>query len=154
MKHLSRIFTLLVLVSAGLFLSNCGSDGGDEKSPEDEQLALLVGTWTINSAEFNNTSKPEFENATITITSGKTFTFDAASAIAAGPWPSTGSFEFGTNITTQLTIIHPNGDSFPATYSVSGSALSIALTNYDGEAYDHAGRVESVEGTWEFTLSK
>jgi hypothetical protein len=154
MKHFSRIFTLLVLVSAGLFFTNCGGSGGSDPDPEAEQLAKLVGTWTITAAEFNNTSKPEFVDSEITITSGKTFTFDNAAAIAAGPWPASGSFEFGTNIETQMTIIHSNGDSFPATYSVSGTTLSITLANYDGEAYAHNGRVASVEGTWEFTLTK
>jgi hypothetical protein len=153
MKHFSRIFTLLVLVSAAVFLTNCGSDGGDEKKPEDVQLELLVGTWKITAAEFNNAAKAEFVDSEITITSGRTFTFDAASVINAGPWPSSGSFEFGSNVTSQLTIIHPNGDSFPATYSVSATTLTINLTGYDGEAYDHA-RVESVEGNWEFTLTK
>lgn len=155
MKHLSRILSLLVLVSAALVLTNCGKDDPDpEPTPAEQQLALLVGTWKISAAKFEGDSKTEFVNSTVTITSGSTFTFTAASTIAAGPWPSSGSFEFGTNVLSQLTITHPNSDNIPTEYSVSASALTIKFKDYNGESYAHNGRVAVVEGDWEFTFTK
>ncbi|RAV98784.1 hypothetical protein [Pseudochryseolinea flava] len=154
MKHLSRILSLLVLVCTALFLTNCGSDGGDEPSAADKQLELLVGTWKITAASFEGAAKTEFVNSTLSITSGKTFAFDAASTIVASPWPTSGTFEFGSDITSQLTFVHGNGDNIPATYSVSGNTLSIDLNNYTGENYDHEARVAVVEGDWKFTLTK
>jgi hypothetical protein len=152
MKHLSRLLSLLILVSAGFFFTNCGGGGGSDPDPEEEQMNLLVGTWTVTSAKLNNVAKAEFVDAKLTISSNKTFNFTKTGGIDASPWPPSVGWDFGSSVTTTMTR-HDTGGNVNLNYSVSASALTISIPNYTGEAYDIA-RVKSVEGNWEFTFTK
>ncbi len=153
MKQLSRLFSLLILVSAGLFFTNCGGGGGEDPDPEQDQLDLLVGTWTVTSATLNGAAKAEFTGAKLEITSGKQFKFTKdAGSIDASPWPATVGWDFGSDVKSNITR-HDTGGSVPLNYSVSASDLQIDINNYAGEAYDIA-RVQSVEGNWKFYFTK
>ena len=153
MKHLSRLLSLLVLISTGFFFANCGGGGGDDPDPEQEQLDKLVGTWTVTDAELNDQDKAEFVGAELTITSNKLFNFTNDAQIEGSPWPSSVGWDFGANVTSNITR-HDQDGNIALTYSLSGSTLTITISNYTGEAYVVGGRTKSVEGTWEFTLTK
>jgi hypothetical protein len=155
MKHFSRLLTLLLLIGAGAFLSNCGSGGGDEPSVEETQLNLLKGTWTVSGATFNNTTtrQAEFVGGTLTITDNKVFNFSKTGGISASPWPSSVSWDFGADPKTQITRNDADG-AVTLTYEVSASSLKITMANYAGASYDVAGRVESTDGNWVFTFTK
>src|SRR5688572_23692778 len=153
MKHLSRLLSLLILVSAGLFFTNCGGGGGEDPDPAEEQLNKLVGTWTVTSATLNGTAKAEFTGAQLTITSGKQFNFiKDAGTIDASPWPASVGWDFGADVTTNITR-HDATGSIAVEYTVSGSSLTMKLNDYAGTAYDIA-RVKSVEGDWVFNFTK
>jgi hypothetical protein len=153
MKHLSRLLSLLILVSAGVFFANCGGGGGEDPNPQQEALDKLVGTWTVSSATLNGSPKAEFEDAKLNITSAKVFNFTQdVGSIDASPWPASVSWDFGSDINTTITRKDAGGN-IPLTYSVSGNTLTIHIDDYTGESYA-IGRVESVEGDWVFTFSK
>lgn len=152
MKHLSRLLSLLILVSAGVFFTNCGGGGGEEPDPEQEQLDKLVGTWTVTDAELNDADKAEFVGAQLTITSNKLFNFSNDAQIEGSPWPPSENWEFGADVTQNINRLDPDGN-VPLIYSVSGNSLTIKIPNYTGDAYT-IGKVKSVEGTWDFTFTK
>lgn len=153
MKHLSRLLSLLVLVSAGVFFANCGGGGGDDPNPEKDALDKLVGTWTVTSAKLNGADKAEFVGAELNISSDKKFNFTNDASIDASPWPASVSWDFGADITKNITRKDIGGN-VPLIYTVSGSSLTIDIEDYTGEAYDINGRVKSVEGDWKFTFTK
>jgi hypothetical protein len=153
MKHFARLLSLLILVSAGLFFSNCGGGGGDDPDPAKDQLDKLVGTWTVTSATLNGTAKAEFVGAQLTITSGKQFNFTKdVGNIDASPWPGSVGWDFGADVNTTITR-HDAGGSVAVVYSVSESSLTMRLDDYAGDVYD-IGRVKSVEGDWVFNFTK
>mgnify|MGYP003551524540 CR=1 FL=1 len=49
MKHVSRLFSVILLAGAGLFYMGCDDDDGG-KSQEQTQLDKLKATWTLQSA--------------------------------------------------------------------------------------------------------
>lgn len=154
MKHLSRLLSLLILVSAGVFFANCGGGGGDDPDPQKEALDKLVGTWTVTSAKLNGTDKAEFVGAHLNITSSKVFNFTIEDGtIEASPWDDSTPWDFGADVTKNITR-KDTGGNIPLIYSVSGSSLSIDIEDYTGEAYSIQGRSKSVEGDWKFTFTK
>src|SRR6188768_966753 len=105
MKHLARLLSLLVLVSAGLFFANCGGDGGDEKSAQEKQFDKLKGVWTLQSVTWTGDANDDrFEGNTVELNVSGTFSengkfnFDLTSDpndIDASPWPPSVKWEFG-----------------------------------------------------------
>jgi hypothetical protein len=155
MKHLARILSLLILVSASAFFAACDKSEGGGASEKEKQIDLLAGTWTASEVTFDgNSQMADYTGFTLAITksSSEAMTYVTGNRPAGklSPWNANGTFTFGTNIATQL----KRGDNVDVTYSLSGNTLTITLDNYSGEGYLVPGRTETVEGDWVFTLTK
>jgi hypothetical protein len=155
MKHLARILSLLILVSATFFIASCGGDGGNEPSEKEKQIDLLVGTWTATSVTNDGTPHTDDYNGfqiTITKSSSEAMTYVTQNRPAGklSPWNANGTFTFGTNVSTEL----KRDDNVNITYNLSGSNLTLTMNDYSGEGYLVPGRTETVEGDWIFTMAK
>lgn len=155
MKHLARLMSLLVLVSAGIFFANC--DGGNDpgKTEEEKQLDKLAGNWTVTGMSFEGSTarQDEFLGANLNISTNKEFTFTNDTQIEASPWPDNSEWEFGANVLSDMTRFDPDSEEVPLTYEVDGTTLTITIANYSGAGWA-IGRTKSVDGDWEFTFLK
>ncbi|HEY3403097.1 MAG TPA: hypothetical protein VGK59_06910 [Ohtaekwangia sp.] len=169
MKHLARLLSLLVLVGAGFFFTNCGSDGGggDEKSEQEIQYDKLKGLWTVQTVDLDGDSwNDEFAGGELSLTSdsfsengefGYSFTVDGG--VDTSPWPGNGSWKFNTSNPSN-TIIRLDSekgfDDLTMGYELSNSdeTLEITFNLPDGVSFTIAGRTASVEGNWTFVFTK
>ena len=67
MKHVARLFSVILLAGAGLFYMGCDDDDGG-KSQEQTQLDKLKATWTLQSANDGTDRTDEYPNMTLTFT--------------------------------------------------------------------------------------
>ena len=153
MKLLSRILTLLILVSAMVYFSACEKGGGDnEKSEKEVQIDKLVGTWNAQDVTYDGDDMmADYGSFQITIAKASadamTFTVSGRPAKLT-PWPASGTFTFGTPVTSQLV----RDDDVAIVYAVNANTLTLTMQNYSGTGYN--GRTETVAGDWVFTLTK
>ncbi|SKC86517.1 hypothetical protein [Ohtaekwangia koreensis] len=167
MKHLTRLLSLLILVSAAVFFASCGGDDGDDKTPEETQLDKLKGTWTLteSSVQFDGAGDDRFDGSALKLTfsgnysaGGKySYAVTSSSQVNASPWPSGGSWKFGSPVTSSIVRLDSELDgSADVTVAYTLSADSKTLTvqfTYAGSGYV-VGRTESVGGPWEFVFTK
>src|SRR5687767_10898051 len=89
MNHLTRIFSLLILVSAAVFFTNCGGGDDPEKSEEEVQLdKLKAAPWTIESVTGPGGNKTaDYPGMTLTLSgsfsAGGVYNYTST----ANPWP-------------------------------------------------------------------
>lgn len=155
MKHLARILSLLILVSATVFIAACDGGDGDGPSEKDKQIDLLAGTWSASSVTLDGAAQSDYTSAfkiTIAKSSSDAMTYVTVGRPAGklSPWNANGIFTFGSDIKTQL----KRDDNVNITYSLSGNTLTLTLADYAGEGYLAPGRTETVEGDWVFTFTK
>jgi hypothetical protein len=151
MKYSSRVLSLLALVSMVVFFAGCDKGEGNKTSTQDKQIAKLVGVWEAVDVQHDNATPDGYETFTITITGdagGDKLGYSTENH-PAGPWPNSGEFEFGSNVTT--TLIR-SGDELTINYIVNGDQLTLSF-DYAGVTYD-AGRTESISGDWTFQFTK
>ena len=164
MKIFSRILSLLVIASLGLFYAGCGGSTPDPDPVEKVQLKKLSKTWTIDAAtgatldaEDKTSMFPGF-----TITFGGTFNttthagpynFTVGGTMPTpSPWPTSGTFKF-----TPTTDADGNGgvistqDNIAVTYKFDGTKLKLSLTCGDNCNYGNV-RAKNVKGAWVFNL--
>jgi hypothetical protein len=153
MKLFTR-FLSLMLVSCIVLLTACDDGDGDEKSEQEVQIEKLVGTWNATSVTYNGDANTDYDNFSITITKSSndlmTFTTSGRPAGKLSPWDASGTFTFGSPVTTKL--IRGDGN-VTVDYTVDGTVLQLKLTNFSGAGYQ-VPRTESVAGNWVFTFSK
>lgn len=169
MKHITRLLSLLTLVSAALFLSNCGSDGGDDKSAEEQQLDKLKFAWTLQgeTATFNGGSSNEERefpgmvlNLSGTYAAGAEYTYsvDVTEDVDASPWPATGKWKFNpANLTNEIIRLDSKLGETDITmgYALTGGDKILTITfEFDGAGYALNGRSTSVEGEWTFVFTR
>jgi len=156
MKMFSRILSLLVITSLGLFYAGCGGGNGEGSSPEKTQLTKLSKTWKINSATLDtNPRTTDFTNFKLTISgtydSGKPkgpYQFSVSGSMPdPSPWPASGTWTFsGTPTDSGGTMVRYDGVSIA--YVFVGSQLKLT---FDCSTCDFPGaRVGEVQGTWVF----
>ena len=158
MKHVSRLLSLMILVSAGLFYVSC--DGGDdgEKSQEEVQLDKLKATWTLQSANDGADRTDEYPGMTVTISGtfseGGTYNYasDADSWPSVSPWKAIDTWKFKAGSTTS--VIVRQSDLLEMDYSLSNGDKTLRVSfNYQGSGFNNA-RTESVTGDWEFVFTR
>jgi hypothetical protein len=162
MKLTYRILSLLALVAVVTF-SNCGGGSDPGPSAEETQLAALKKTWTIESAIQDNAGNPdrtsEFSGFTLTING----TFNAnnpkgpysysvsGTRPSPSPWPQSGTWEFGANVSQQLVRDPDTTDELAVSYTLNGNTLEVT---FECANCDYAGsRVASAQGPWTFTFT-
>jgi len=153
MKNLKHLLAALVFVSLIIF-TNCGGDDGGNKDdgsttdPADDQAALLVGDWTLNSngAQLESAAQAEWNGFTMTYSGdGDGGSYSTSGSQSTDVWNSQGTWEFdGTDIGT---IIRSDGVSIDIS-SVSASGLTLAFT-IDSSS---GSRTSGVDGNWTFAL--
>jgi hypothetical protein len=154
MKHLSRIPSLLILVSSVLFLAGCNKDddGGTET---DELISKLSGTWNATSVTYNGQQQADYADFALLITGSEGneavaySTEGRPAAPKRGPWSSGGLLEFGDPVASQLV----RDDNVEIAYSVTETTLRMEFT-FTGIGYDGPARTESIEGEWVFEFEK
>ena len=149
-----KIFKFLlatVLLGVLFTYSGCGKKNGPTLSLADQQLAKLslAKGWKLTTVTLDNAAQTGYTNFTLTIsgTAGQTtFGYATSGRPALSPWAASGTFTFGTDVSTQVV----RDDSLPITYSVSTTQLQITFT-YNGAGI--AGRTNNVKGVWVFTFA-
>ncbi|HEY5916370.1 MAG TPA: hypothetical protein VIU13_03180 [Chryseolinea sp.] len=159
MKYVARFFSLLILVSAGIFYASC--DGGDDpqKSQEESQLEKLKGTWNIQTVDNDGTDRTdEYPGMTVTFagtfSEGGTYNYtsDATSWPSVSPWKALDTWKFDAGSISSVVI--RQSDLTPINYTLSNADKTLQLTfDYSGPGFSN-GRVESVAGEWTFVLTK
>jgi hypothetical protein len=160
MNLLSRILSLLLLVSAALFYTNCGGGDDPEKSEEEIQLEKLkAGQWTLLSASDGTDRTSEYPGMTLTMSGtfspggSYSYTSTATTWPTLSPWKKddTWKFKSGAEGTTIIRL----SDSQEMAYSLSNSDKQLTIDfTYSGGGFDNNGRVEVVEGDWAFVFTR
>jgi len=157
MKHVARLFSLLILVSSGLFYVGC--DGGDDpKSEEESQLDKLKATWTLQTANDGTDRTDEYPNMTVTISGtfseGGIYNYSsvADSWPSVSPWNDIDTWKFKSGSVANSIIRQSDLQEMTYTLSNGDKTLEIAF-NYQGPGFNN-GRTESVTGNWTFTFTR
>jgi hypothetical protein len=160
MNHLARILSLLILVSATVFFTNCGGGDDPEKSEEEVQLdKLKASPWTITSVTGQGGDKTT-DYTGMTLTFSGTFsaggvyhyTSTATSWPSLSPWNEEDDWKFKSG-SVGTTIIRLSDDE-EMTYTLSNSDKQLEISfNYVGAGFPN-GKVENVEGDWTFIFQR
>lgn len=147
MKSL-KFLVAAAFVGVLLLYSGCKPKKDPGLSIEDAQLVKLSKTWKCTSAKLDNSDQTGYTNFQLTVTSTagqKTFGYTTSGRPSLSPWPASGTFTFGTDVSTQVT----RDDGLPITYAVTDTQLQVTF-NYAGSGF---GRVSQVKGNWVFTFT-
>jgi len=160
MNHLSRFFSLVLLVSVAMLSINCGGSDDPEKSEEEIQLdKLKASQWTLLSASDGTDRTSEYPGMTLTFagtfSEGGTYEYSstATSWPIVSPWDQADSWKFvGGSVGSKIIRL---SDDVEMTYLLSNSDKQLSLSfNYAGPGFLNSGRVETVEGDWVFTFTR
>ncbi len=152
MKRVTDLLTALVFISLTVFIScNKGGGGDDGPTPQEEQVAKLVGTWVLatDGAKLGTTVRPEWNDLTVVISGNADGGTIAVTGIpqdngASDVWPSSTSWTFGGSISE---LDRVDGISM-SIQSVTASQLIVTFT------VSASGRVTGFDGSWTFTFEK
>jgi len=162
MNLLTRIVSLAILVSAGLFYSGCDGGGDDEKSQEQIQLEKLVSNdWTLQSAEDPTDRTDEYPGMTLSISGtfaneGGTYSYssNATSWPVKSPWKKEDSWKFGPGSVGNKIIRLSDDQEMTYTLSNSDKQLTIEFIYASTTGFDNNGRVAAVAGDWKFVFTR
>ncbi len=158
MKMFSRILSLLILSSLGLFYAGCGGKSGGTDPVEKVQLAKLSNTWTISSVTYNSAPRTDFGGFTLTIggpfstaTPKGPYTYTCGGTRPnPSPWPEKGAWSFGAD--PKIDLLRQDSPDQAMTYVVTDSQLTISF-NYTGDGFK-GSRINQVSGNWVFVFTK
>lgn len=155
--YLKPVLSVLVLAVL-LGYSGCKPKGEDPRPVEEVQLEKLSSTWKVGAngdVKLDGVSKKagyaDFQ-LTLTGTPGAT-SFGYTTVRPAGlltAWPSSGSWNFGTNVETEIIRDKGTGKEVTMSYTVTETQLELTF-QYAGAGEQ---RTSKVNGTWIFTLTK
>jgi hypothetical protein len=153
MQLTNKIIGLLMLTGV-LLLSGCGSE--ESISTQSKQLKKLSATWIVTNATMGGTNYTadyaDFELTLSGSTNSSVYAYGVSGRPEISPWPSGGTWIFGSDAKTTLVRDSGTVDAVQIAYTVSDTQLTITF-NFAGEGYN-AGRVNSVSGDWSYTFSK
>lgn len=169
MKYLNRLLSLLILVSAVIVLTNCGGSDDPVKSEQQTQFEKLKFTWTMQSVTLDGVSTgnaaEQFDALTLVISGtfaeNGTFNYslDATPQVDASPWPQSGTWKFGSPVSSTINRLDSDLDAalddVTMSYALSNSdkTLTVTINDYAGESFV-VGRTASVSGDWIFTFTR
>jgi hypothetical protein len=147
---------VIMIAVLGVFttLSACKKD---DKAPSEEavQLGKLSNTWNLNSVLKDDTEMEGYEDFSLTLsgsTTAATFTYATNGRPVLSPWPSGGTWVFGSNLSSQLIRDNKTADELMMTYTLTDASLVLDF-QFTGEGYENT-RLNSPEGHWIFTFNK
>jgi len=152
MKRVTDLLTALVFISLVVFIScNKGGGGDDGPTPQEEQVAKLVGTWVLatDGAKLGTTVRPEWEGLTVVISGNVDGGTIAVTGIpsdngASDVWPNSASWTFGGSISE---LDRVDGISMNI-QSVTDTQLIVTFN------VSTSDRVTGFDGSWTFTFEK
>lgn len=160
MKHLNRVFTLLILVSASLSYFGCG--GSDDKQSEEEtQLNKLKSDqWTLQSASDPSDRTAEYPGMKLTITGNFSengtyhYTSTANSWPSVSPWKKEDDWKFQSGAVGSIIVRQSDLQVINYTLSNSDKTLTLNFIYPDNGPGFNNGRTESVSGNWTFVFTR
>lgn len=150
---------LSVVVLAFLFgYSGCKPNGEDPRPAEEVQLEKLSSTWKVGAngdVKLDGVSKKgEYADFQLILTGTPGATaFGYTTVRPTGlltAWPSSGSWNFGTDVETQVIRDKGTAKEVSMSYTVTDTQLELTF-QYAGAGEQ---RTSKVNGTWIFTLTK
>ena len=145
--------SLYLIIAVVLLPSGCKKKSDDPEPISDVQLGKLNKTWKLkNVTQDGDSKKSEYASFQLTLTGTKgtdLFTYTTTARPSRSPWPASGNWAFGADITTQIIRDPKAADALPMTYSVNDAVLQLNF-NFTGAGYN--GRVAEVTGQWVFTF--
>ena len=148
-----RIFTLISAVVVLITFTGCPPNPGPGESITDIQLGKLVKTWKINTVSLDGADKTTDYSSFQLILSGTkgttSFGYSTSGRPALSPWKSSGTWEFGSSVETQVIRDKGTADELAVTYAVTESTLQVTFT-FNGDGY--TGRTGVVKGQWIFNF--
>lgn len=162
MKLLTRSLSLLTIVALGLFLANCGPDGGEKSSKEKTQFNKLKGTWKLGTVTLEGvTGTPEQideDDFRLTISGNYDANnpqgqFNVAGTESPSPLPASGNWTLESVGSGNTGIISLGPDEIIINYTFNSEGDLSLMFNLDGDGYPGAKKM-AVEGDWTFVLEK
>jgi hypothetical protein len=148
-----RILSLLGLFAVLLTYSSCKDDPATPESITDVQLAKVAKTWKINTVTLDGNDRTAEYAAFQLVLSGTkgntSFGYSTTGRPSLSPWKSSGSWQFGTAVETQMIRDKATADELAMNYTVTETTLQITF-NFSGAGY--AARTGVVTGNWVFTF--
>jgi len=162
MKIASRVLSLLILVFVTTFYMSCKKDDDDKQTQEEIQFNKLKGGWSLASATDDSGDRTgDFSNLVLTLggtyVEGGLYEYSfTGTRPDPSPWKVSGTWEFGTDKSKDITRDPGTTDEIPMTYTVSDTQLIVNFTIPDGSPGWDGGtsRIKSVKGNWAFTFNK
>lgn len=157
MKLAFRMLPVLLMIGASVLLMSCDEDNGGGSSEEQTQLDKLTDTWTVSSVTLDGTDRTnDFPGLVLTISGtyavNGTYAFSfAGTRPNPSPWPASGTWKFDANPNSQIIRLD---DSQKINYTLGSNNAQLTLEfNYQGSGFA-GGRVEVVNGNWQFVFTK
>jgi hypothetical protein len=143
----SKILLTLVLTSI-IGLSACDKED-DSLTPEQQRVKQLVATWQATQVNLNDAEVGGYNDFQITFTG--VLAYSTSGGPDKLPFPSSGSWELGSDINTSL-IIDAGNTNLAAQYELADNSVIIEFT-YTGDGFPNA-RVNGLTGSWRFEFVK
>jgi hypothetical protein len=149
-----KIFNIIILLGlTGIFLSSCGEE--ETPSAKKNQLSELSGTWKLTSVTMSGVDvTPEYSAFELTLSgsaSGDVFSYSVVGRPELSPWPTRGTWSFGSDVKSELMRDPGTDDAIIMDYSVTDSQLVVEFA-FIGTGYQ--ARASSAEGIYIYTFEK
>ena len=146
-----RTFILALIII--LYCVSCR----DEVKPPPNQLDKLKGTWILTSATDGTDRSGNFANLKLTITG--TFKEDGiykynftGTRPDPSPWPVSGTWKFGQNITNTIIRDPGSSDELEMMYDIQNNTLTVAFALADDAGWPGGtSRMKDIND-WQFTF--
>lgn len=157
MKFYLKPFLSVIVLALLLGYSGC-KPGGEVTPPESElQLEKLSATWKVGAngdVKLDGVSKKgEYADFQLILTGtpgASSFGYTTQGRPALSAWPSSGSWVFGSTISTDIIRDQGTTKEVPVRYTVTATQLELTF-DYNGAGEARTGKVT---GQWVFTLTK
>jgi hypothetical protein len=154
MKVYNRIVIILGLT--GMILSGCGKDD-PAPSQEEKQLNKLSDTWVVNTVTMDGgdvtSDYSSFELTLSGSANSAVYAYGVIGRPLLSPWPSGGTWTFGSDVVTDIRRDPGTGDQLQMNYTVTDTQLTIEFS-FSGTGYNAPARVNSAAGNWIYTFAR
>lgn len=149
-----KLYSVIILLAlTGILLSGCG----DEETPsaKKSQLSNLSGTWEPTSVTVSGvdvtSAYSTFALTLLGSANSDVFEYVVTGRPEVSPWPSRGTWSFGSDMKSEIMRDPGTGDALFLSYSVTNSRLIVEFS-FIGSGYQ--SRTKSAEGIWIYTFEK
>ena len=147
MKLTVNIFVLVALSAALITFSGCKPGTDPAPSVEEVQFGKLSKSWKFSSVKKDDVAQTGYDAFTLAIKGtfgAPSYEYSASGKPALSPWPSSGSWIFGTDPSTSIIRDKGTTNELNISYTVTETTMQMTF-NYAG---DGKGRISNVKGQW------